>query len=332
MRAVLTGRVSQRGDGLVISAELVDVAGNRVLWGQRYNRPVRDILVVQEAISTDISEALRFRLTGKERKRLTRRYTENTDAYQLYLRGRYHWNKKTAAGFYKGIEYLEQAIATDPSYAPAYAALAALYNNLANYNFGVIPPQDAWKRAKAAAEHALEIDEGLASAHTSLALVAYQWEWDWPKAEREFKRALQIDASSPSTLEPSPASTYHWYAHFLMTMGRMEESQAAGRRAIELDPLDLATNAHEGWHYLFTRDYRQAAGLLKKAVDLDPNFPVSRWYLGLVYEQQGAFDDAIAQFQEAVRVTAERPSMVALLGHAYAVAGRRDHARRSSTG
>jgi len=327
VRAVLTGRVNQRGDGLVISAELVDVSDNRQLWGQRYNRTKHDILLVQEAISTEISQALRFQLTGKEHERITRRYTENTDAYQLYLRGRYHWNKKTPPGFYKGIEYFEQAIAVDPNYAPAHAALAALYNNLANYNFGVVRPREAWKRAKDAAERAVEIDDQLASAHTSLALVAYQWEWDWPKAEREFKRALEIDASSPSTLEPSPASTYHWYAHFLMTIGRVEESQAAGRRALELDPLDLANNAHEGWHYLFIRDYPKAVDPLKRAIDLDSTFVVPRWYLGLVYEQQGAFDDAIQQFQECVRVTADRPSMVALLGHAYAVAGRRDEAR-----
>jgi len=327
VQAVLTGRVVQRGDGLSISAELIEVRNNRHLWGEQYNRKLRDILAVQEDISTEISEKLRFRLTGEERKRLTKRYTQNTEAYQLYLRGRYHWNKKNPEGFNKGIEYFQKAIEADPNYAPAYAGLAALYNNLANYNFALVPPREAWAKAKAAAGKALQIDDTLAPAHASLALVAYQWEWDWSNAEKEFKRALELDPSSSSTYEPSPASTYHWYSHYLMTMGRTEESFRAGRRALELDPLDLANNAHQGWHYLSTRNYDRAIEPLQKTIEMDPSFPVAQWYLGLAYEQKGAFQDAIAQFQNCVRITGGRPSMVALLGHAYAAANRRSEAQ-----
>ena len=323
---VLTGRVVQRGNSLSISAELTEVRTNRHLWGEQYNRTVTDILAVQEEISTDISETLRFRLTGEEQQRLTKRYTQNTEAYHLYLRGRYHWNKKTPDGFNTGIKYFQQAIAVDPNYAPAYAGMAALYNNLANYNFALLPPRDAWAKAKAAARKALEIDDTLAAAHTSLALVAYQWEWDWSTAEQEFKRALELDPGSSSTYEPSPSSTYHWYSHYLMTMRRTEESFRAGRRALELDPVDLANNAHQGWHYVWTREYDLAIEPLQKAIEMDRTFPIGQWYLGMAYEQQGAFEDAIAQFQNCVRLTGGRPSMTALLGHAYAAANRRSEA------
>ncbi len=327
VQAVLTGRVVQRGDGLSISVELIEVRNNRHLWGEQYNRKLTDILAVQEEISTEISEKLRFKLTGEEKNRLTKRYTQNTEAYQLYLRGRYHWNKKTPEGFNKGIEYFQKAIEADPNYAPAYAGLAALYNNLANYNFALVPPREGWAKAKAAAGKALQVDDTLAAAHASLALVAYQWEWDWSNAEKEFKRALDLDPSSSSTYEPSPSSTYHWYSHYLMTMGRTQESFRAGRRALELDPLDLANNAHQGWHFLWTRQYDRAIEPLQKTIEMDPSFPVGQWYLGLAYEQKGAFQDAIAQFQNCVRITGGRPAMAALLGHALAVANRRSEAQ-----
>ena len=266
VQAVLTGRLVQRGDSLSISTELVDVRDNRQLWGEQYNRRLADLVTVQNEISTEISNKLRLRLTGEDRQRLTKRYTDNIEAYQLYLRGRFQWAKKTPDGFFKGIEHFQKAIETDSNYAPAYAALAAIYNNLANYNFALIPPTEAWKKAKAAAERAIAIDDSLASAHTSLALVAYQWEWDWPKAESEFKRALALDPSSPSTYEPGPSSTYHWYAHFLMSMGRVEESLAAGKRALELDPLDLANNSHQGWHFVFVRQSDLAIEPLQKTL------------------------------------------------------------------
>jgi tetratricopeptide (TPR) repeat protein len=274
---------------------------------------------VQDAISTEISDRLRVKLTAEERKQLTKRYTENTEAYQLYLKGRYYWNKKTPDGFNRGIEHLEKAIAADPNYAPAYAALSEVYTNLANYNFGLMLPKEAWAKSRAAVTRALELDETLAAAHSSLAIAIYQWEWDWAAAEREFKRAIELD--------PSSATTHHWYSHYLMTVGRVEESFREGRRALELDPLDLANNAHQGWHYLFLRQYQQSIEPLQKAIELDPNFPVPQWYLGLAREQLGEIDAAIAQFDNCVRITGgSRPSMLALLGHAYAAANRHSEA------
>jgi TolB-like protein/Tfp pilus assembly protein PilF len=327
VQAVLTGRVVQHRDVLSIGAELIDVRNNRQLWGQQYNRRLLDILAVEEEISTDISEKLRSKLTGEEKKRLAKRYTQSTEAYQLYLQGRYYWNKKTPAGFDKGIEYFKKAIEADPNYAPAYAALANLYYNLANYNFALMAPKEAWAKATQAAHKALQIDNTLAAAHASLALVSYQWEWDWPNAEKEFKRALELDPSSSSTYEPSPSSTYHWYSHYLMSMGRTEESFRAGRRALELDPVDLAISSHQGWYYLWTHEFDRAIEPLQKTIQMDPGFTVAQWYLGLAYEQNGVFPDAIAQFQNCVRITNGRPSMVALLGHAYAAANKRNEAR-----
>lgn len=327
VRAVLTGRVEQRGDALSISAELMDVGSSRALWGEKYDRRVGDILTLQDEISTEISGKLRYRLTGEQMARLTRRYTDNTEAYQLYLRGRYYWNKKTPDGFNKGIEYFQQAIDADPNYAPAYAGLASVYLNLANYNFALVPPREAWVKAKTAAKRALEIDEGLAAAHAALALIAYQWEWDWPTAESEFKRAIELDPGSSSTYEPSPSSTFHWYSHYLMTVGRVDESFRTGRRAVDLDAVDLANNAHQGWYFLWTREYGRAIDPLKKAIEMDGSFVISQWYLGLAYEQQGAYPDAIAVFQNCVKLTGERASMLALLGHAHAAAGHRNEAR-----
>jgi TolB-like protein/Tfp pilus assembly protein PilF len=327
VKAVVTGRVAQRGDGLSVSAELIDVRNNRQLWGDQFNRKLNDILAIQEEISTEISGKLQLRLTGDERRRMAKRYTQNAEAYQLYLKGRYYWNKKMADGFNRGIDYFQQAIDLDPNYAPAYAGIATSYTNLANYNFALIAPKEAWPKAKAAAMKAIKVDDTLASGHAALALVEYQWEWDWPAAERKFQRALAIDPGSQSTYEPSPASTNHWYSHYLMTMKRTQESIRTGRQAIALDPIDLANNAHQGWYYLWTREYDRAIEPLKKAIELDPTFPVPQWYLGLAYEQTHSYDEAIAQLQNCVRITNGRPSMLALLGHAYAVAGRRMEAQ-----
>ena len=327
VEAVLAGRVVQRGDNLSISAELIDVQNNRQLWGDQFNRRASDLMAVQEEISTVISQRLQLQLSGEQKQRLARRYTQNVEAYQLYLKGRYYWNKKTPDGFNKGIEYFQKAIELDPNFAPAYAGLATCYTNLGNYNFALVAPREVWAKAKAAAAKAIEIDDTLAAGHAALAIVSYQWEWDWPTAEKEFQRALALDPGSASTYEPSPSSTLHWYSHFLMTMRRTQESFRTGRLAVNLDPLDLANNAHQGWHYLSTREYDRAIEPLKKAIELDPTFPVPQWYLGLVYEQKGMHQEAIDQFQNCIRITAGRPSMVALLGHAYAAAGRQTEAQ-----
>ena len=174
-----------------------------------------------------------------------------------------------------------------------------MYANLANYNFGLMLPKEAWAQSRAAVTRALELDDTLAAGHSSLAIAIYQWEWDWPAAEREFKRAIELD--------PSSATTHHWSSHYLMTMGRVEESLREGRRALELDALNLANNAHVGWHSLFQRQYDESIDPLRKAIELDTTFPVPQWYLGLALEQRGELDEAIAQFDNLVRITGGAP-------------------------
>jgi serine/threonine protein kinase/tetratricopeptide (TPR) repeat protein len=310
--AILAGTVAQRGGGVLINAELIDVRSNRHLWGERYDRKLADLLTVQGEISKEISERLRLNLTNEQKTLLTKRTTTSADAYQLYLRGRFYWNKRTADGFNKSIEYFQKAIDVDPQYAPAYAAMAGAYENLANYNFSLLPPKQAWAKAKFAAENALQIDETVAEAHAALAVGSYFFEWNWPNAEREFRRSIELD--------PTSATTFHWYAHYLLSMRRATESLRAGQHAVELDPVDLPSNAHQGWYYLWTRQYDVSIDLLKKAIEMDTSFPIGQWYLGMAYEQKRAYREAIAQFQNCIRITAGRPAMVALLGHAYAAA------------
>ena len=192
--AVMTGRVSQHGDDLLISAELIDVRDNSLLWGQQYTRKLADLLTVQEEIAREISERLRTRLTIEEQKQFSKRYTGDAEAYQLYLKGRYYWNKRTRDGYKKATGQFEQAIEKDPSYALAYAGIADCYNVLSSY--GIASPRESIPKGEAAARRALEIDGDLAEAHTSLAYVKYQYEWDWAGGESEFRRALELNPNT----------------------------------------------------------------------------------------------------------------------------------------
>jgi serine/threonine-protein kinase len=227
VRAVVSGNVSKRGDTLVIQADLMDVGNGSQLWGNRYNRKLSDILSVQEEIAKEISEKLRLRLTGEEKEKLTKRYTGNTEAYQFYLKGRYAWEKRTEGGLQQSIEYFQQAIEKDPSYALAYAGLADAYAVLPSYS--ILSPGESFPRARAAARKALEIDDGLAQAHTTLAMALGDYDNDWPSAEAEYKKAIALDGNY--------ATAHHWYGLLLMApLGRFDEALTEMRRAAELDP------------------------------------------------------------------------------------------------
>ncbi len=317
VRAVLTGRVVQRGDGLSINAELVDVRDNTHIWGDQYNRSFTEIFTTQEEISREISEKLRLRLTGEEKRRLARRYTASTDAYQLYLKGRYHWNRRTTEGISKAIEYFQQSIAIDPSYAQAYAGLADSYALLPLNT--TIPSREALPKAKAAATKALELDDRLAEAHASLAYVKYQFDGDWPGAEREFKRAIELN--------PNYATAHHWYSNYLSVSERHPEAIAEMKLAQELEPLSLVMNAGVGWAYYYARQYDQAIEQFRKTLELDPNFNRAYTGLGVVYEQKGMHSEAVAALQRARDLSGGSPLIVAFLGHAYATAGKRSEAR-----
>ena len=293
VRALVTGRVRQRGNTLHVSAELTDALTESQLWGDRISRSAEDIFSVQEDMAGEIVKSLRLRLSAEERQELVRRYTEDSVAYRAYLRGRYQWNKRTRDGFLKAIEHFQEAIDRDPSYALAYAGLADAYNVLGYYNY--LPPRDAYPKAKAAAMRALAIDESLAQAHASLGYTRLFFDWDWAGAESAFRRAIELD--------PSYASAHQWYAWCLLVMRRMDEMIEAMRTALQLDPLSLIINAHMGYALFWAGRFDDALEQLARTQALDPNFALTYWPLGAIYVWQGRSEEAIAAFSRLVALT-----------------------------
>ena len=312
VRAVLTGRMMQSGGFLRIGTELVDVATGTQLWGAQYDRKPGDIFVVQDEISSEISEKLRLQLTRAEKKRLTKRHTEDAEAYRLYLKGRHHWNRWTEEGFYKAIEYFQQAIEKDPSYALAYTGLSDSYVLLGWNSY--LPPKDAFPKGKAAAKMALQLDPDLAEAHTPLAALLWLHDWHWEKAEREFKRSLELSPAYPTA--------NHWYAEYVMTMGRHGEALARMQKGQELDPLSLIISVAVGWAFYLGRRYDEAIEQLRRTIELDPNYPVTYWILGLVLRKTGCYEQAIAEGEKGVNLSSGSPLMRAALAHTLGSAGR----------
>jgi len=318
VRAVILGRVVQRGDILIIQAELIDVQNQSQLWGDQYQRNATDLLALQTEIASAIAEKLRLRLNESERIRLSKRDTENPEAYQFYLRGRYFWGKRTESGIRKGLENFKQAIDLDPAYARAYAGLADCYNFLGAFGIALMPPGEAMPKARAAATRALEIDDSLADAHTSYAFVRFYYDWDWAAAEKEFQRAIELD--------PSYAPAHQWYSHLLMARGKTDEAITRAKHAVQIDPLSLAANMNVGWQYHWSRQYDSAITHLQSLAEMDPNFEQGFWGLGLAQEGKGAVEDAIESFKKSSSLSGEKPLYLAALGHAYAVAGKRSGA------
>ncbi|MDQ1559257.1 MAG: hypothetical protein QOD32_2317 [Pyrinomonadaceae bacterium] len=318
VRAVLTGRLIQLEDRLIIRTELVDTTNGCQMWGAQYDRQTSDLLSVQEEISRQISEKLRTKLSGAEEERLAKRPTTSTEAYQTYLKGRYHWNKRRQEGIEKGIEYFGQAIALDPNYALAYAGLADSYALLGAVEYAALPPVEAMQRAREATLKALEIDDTLAEAHASLAYV-HIFDWNWTEAERAYRRSIELN--------PSYATAHHWYAHYLTAMGRQTEAVIRMQRALELDPLSLPVNSGMGWHYYLTRQYDEAIHEYRKTLELSENFYMAHFLVGMALEQVGRFDEALASYERAIALSGASPAMLAAPGHAYALSGRREEAR-----
>lgn len=312
VRAVLTGRMMQSGCSLRIGTELVDVPTGSLLWGAQYDRKPGDIFVVQDEISCEISEKLRLQLTRAEKKRLKKRHTENDEAYRLYLKGRHYWNKWTEEGFYKAIDYFQQAVAIDPGYALAHAGLADSYVLLGWNSY--LPPKPAFSKGKAAAKIALQFDPDLAQAHTAMAALLWLYDWQWEEAQTEFKRSLELD--------PTYATANHWYAEYVMTMGRHIEVMARMKKGQELDPLSLIINVAVGWALYFARRYDEAVEQLRQAIELDPNYPVTYWILGLLFRKTGGYELAITEGEKGVKLSGGSPLMRAALAHTFAAAGR----------
>jgi tetratricopeptide (TPR) repeat protein len=301
---------------LQISAELVNASDKTQVWGEQYNRTASDLLQVQSEISREISAKLRVRLTAGEQQQLARRETANPRAYELLLQGRFYNNKGGTEDRKKALEYFQQAIAIDPTYAPAHAEESASYSYL--MAIGALDPKEFMPRAETAVRKALELDESLAEAHLALANLKVN-AWDWNIAEQEYQRAMELN--------PNLADAHRWYSTYLTVKGRHEQAIAEGKRARELDPLSLTVSADLGFAILFARHYDEAIESLKKTLELDQNLTQALIYLGYAYAAKGMYVEAIAKYQAAIKLNEDSSSTQIYLGAAYAKAGERGKAQ-----
>lgn len=319
---VLSGRITPRGSALAISVELVDASNGYRLWGARFDRPIADLLSVQEEIAREITTNLKLTLEPEQKKRLAKRYEADREAYPLYLKGRYHWNKSTVPSIRKALEYFEHAIEKDPTYALAWAGVSDCYAALGMDRYAAMPPREAIPKAKAAARKALEIDDSLAEAHTSLGY-ARVLDWEWAGAEEELRRAIQRN--------PDYALAHHFYGWLLAARGRFDEGLAEFRKALEIDPLSLIVNCDHGWAHYCARRHDEAIEILTKTLEMDARFPQAYLWLGLTEIEKQRYDHAIAAFEEGARLTGGSPTMIAGKGVALALAGRDAEAERLLT-
>jgi len=315
--ALLDGSIQRARKRIRVTAQLVDGHDGATLWAENFDEKLADIFSLEDSLSDQVVRALSLKLTGEERKQLVKHHTESTEAYHAYLKGRYFWNKRTAEGFKKGVEYFEHAIALDTNYALAYAGLADCYQLLNGYMSR--PPRELIPKAKAALLKALQLDDSLAEAHTSLAHLLRR-DWNWSVAEKEFKRAIELN--------PNYATAHHWYSTYLTVMARFDEAWAEIKMAQELDPLSLAVNRSGGILFYFTRQYDQAIEQLLDTVELDPNFGYAHFVLGMVYAAKGMYDEAIKQYRKTQTLSGKGLELTAYLGHIHALSGRRGEAQK----
>ena len=315
VEAVLEGNIQRSGEKIRVTARLLNVQDGSPLWAEKFDEKFTDILGVEDSISEKLTKALALKLTGVERELLAKRYTESAEAHELFLKGKYFWNKRTEEGLKKGIEYFQQAIDADPEYALAYSGLAECYIVLGSG--GLLAPNEALSKARAAVVKALEIDDLLGEAHSDLGAV-YCSDWNWSEGEREFKRAFEL---SPNY--PTGHMTYSWY---LMPMGRFDEAIAEAKRAQELDPLSLVINNVVGISYEFAGQPDQAIEQYKKELEMDPNFIGPHRHLGWVYLRRGEFSEAFKEYQKAFVLSGGSVPDIADQAYAFAITGKRSEA------
>jgi TolB-like protein/Flp pilus assembly protein TadD len=323
VEALVLGRVSQRGDDLVVSAELVEAREDKQLWGEQYSRKIADFVTIQQEIATAVSSNLRLQLTSEEKTRFAKPSSINPEAYQLYLKGRYHANQATAGGLKKGIEYFQQAIDKDPGFALAYAGLAGSYN-LQGGGLIYLPPNETLPKAKVAARKALELDDSVAEAHAELAYAEWFSDWDWASAEREFKRAIELN--------PNSAISHARYSECLQTRARFEEAIVEGERSQELDPLSPQSLANLGYGYVAFQRYDESIVRFQKALDLYPEAAWIRQLLAVAYAMKRMYPQAFAEYDKVAEqdkaVTEGNQQVAGTLGWLYALSGRRLDALR----
>jgi TolB-like protein/DNA-binding winged helix-turn-helix (wHTH) protein/Tfp pilus assembly protein PilF len=316
--AVVEGAVLRSGNRVRITAELVQVASDRHLWAETYESPLGDVLGLQSKVASAIVSEIRINLTPEEQQRLSSTRPVSAEGYEDYLKGRYYWNKRSEEGLNKAIEYFQLATQKDPHSALAFAGLADCYSIIGSAIVGTVPSQDVASKAKSAALKALELDETVAEAQTSLATVRFNYDWDWAGAATGFQRAIELN--------PNYGTAYQRYSLYLTAMGRTKESLVEMNRARDLDPLSISMNFSLGWRLYMARQYDQAIEQLRNTLEMDPNFALARMILGQAYEQKGSYQQAIVELEKATSVSHGSPPMLGALGHAYGVAGKRAEA------
>jgi DNA-binding winged helix-turn-helix (wHTH) protein/TolB-like protein/Flp pilus assembly protein TadD len=316
--AVLDGQIQKSGDKIRVTVRLVRVEDGAPIWASQLDDKMTDIFAVQDSISERVAGVLALKLTGEEKGQLAKHDTDNTEAYQLYLIGRYHLNRLTDDGFLKSLEYFQQAIEKDSNFAVAYTGMAESYNALGDFN--VLRPQEVYPKARMAAMKALDLDDMLAEAHTALAVVKVNYDWDWSGAEREFKRAIELN--------PSDSEAHEEYGFYLAFMGQFDEAIAEMRRAQELDPVSLVRITGVAQVLLTARRYDEAIEQCRKALEMDPNLGFAHWLLGCAYLWKGMPEQAILAFQKSIPLSGDSPDEPASLGLAYALSGKSGEARK----
>jgi len=314
--AVIEGSVLRSGDRVRITAQLIQAVTDKHLWAKSYERDLRDVLALQSEVAGAIANEIKIKLTPQEQARLASARPVNPEAHEAYLKGRYYWNLRTEEGLKKSSEYFQQAIEKDPGYALAYAGLADTYGVVATWN--VMAPKEAYPRAKAAAFKALEMDETLAEAHALLGSAREEYDWDWVGAEKEFKRAIELN--------PGYATAHQWYAEYLSVMGRHNEAIAEAKRAQELDPLSLMINAIGGRVFFYARRYDEAIAQCRRTLELNPGFYPAHLFLAWAYEQEKRYAEAISEYQKAIAPGQSNPLLAAELARGYVAAGKRTEA------
>ena len=313
---IVEGDVQRVGDRVRINAQLIDARTDEHLWAEQYDRDLVDVFAIQSDVAQQVAAALQATLSAAEKERIERKPTDDFEAYNLYLKGRHFWDKR-GAGITKGLEYFQRALEVDPDYALAHAGVADCYNLLGH--FGDLPARDAFPKAKAAALRALEIDAGLAEAHSSLGFVRLWHDWDPQAAEQDFRRAIELN--------PRYAPAYYFYAGVFLMLGRFEDAVSQSQRALKVDPLSIFANSHLGWMLVGSRQLERAREQLNRTLELDPRFALAHWVLGWTYVYASKPDDSIPCFEQAVELSNRLPWFLASLGLAYAASGQTEVAR-----
>jgi len=315
--SILEGSIQKAGNDIRVNAQLINVDDGFHLWAETYDRELKNVFKIQSDLAENITSALKAKLSTEEKRGLEKKPTEDIEAYNIYLKARNFWNMRTEEGLQKSLEYFQKAIEKDPTYALAYSGIADYFNLIGYYD--LLPSKDAFPKARDAANKALELDETLAEAHTSLAWIKTFFEWDWSGAQRSYKRAIELN--------PSYATAHHWYASLLGSIGRHNESIAEAKRAQELDPASVAISCSLGGIFLFARRYDKSIEELQKAIELDPNFYIPHWYLTYPYAMKGLHDEAIAEAHKALKLSGGSLRMMGVLSYAYAVSGKQAEAK-----